>query len=165
MTPTTEQHTSRAATEQAFEAVRRRVSIGSNFVIAANGALGAVFGMLLARTGDGGPWTMVILAVLGAFGAAMWEISRMPIVAAGRLIEKRFPEAGNVLVTADELLTGALDVDDAAAARVFDRAAAVLARIDPVRAAMIGRRIAVSLLVIAASAAYIVWLWRDTMAG
>ena len=131
------------------------------FVIAANGALGAVFGTLLARSGDGGPWAMAVLAVLGAAGAGAWEAARRPTVAAGRLIEQRFPECGNVLVTADEILCGALEVNDAAAARVFDKAAAALARITPARAARAGRRIGISLLVIAASAAVVVMLWRN----
>jgi hypothetical protein len=161
----TTQQSSRDETRRAFEAVRRRADVGSAFVIAAHGSVGAVFGTMLALTGDGGLWTMGILGVLGAAGAAAWEAARRPAAAAGRMIEARFPECGNVLVTADEVLSGALEVNDAAAARVFDRAAAVLAGIDPLKAAMTARRVTVSLLVIAASLAYIVrlWvkLWRD----
>jgi hypothetical protein len=161
--PTSPPLSSRVLTERAFDAVRRRADLGGAFVVAAHGALGAVFGTMLARTGDGGPWSMAILGLLAAAGAAAWEAARRPAVAVGRLIEARFPECGNVLVTADEVLSGALDVNEAAAARVFDRAAAVLATIEPAKAAMILRRTVVSLLVIAASLAYVIKLWRDTL--
>ena len=158
---TATQGSAREQTERAFAMVRRRADLGSAFVIAAHASLGAVFGTMLARTGDGGPWTMAILGVLGALGAAAWEAARRPGVAVGRVIEARFPECGNVLVTADEVLAGTLEVNEAAAARVFDRAAAVLAGIDPLEAALIVRRVTISLLVMAASLAYVVKLWRD----
>ena len=158
-TPTSQD--ARRQTERTFEAVRRRADLGAAFVVGAHGAVGAVFGTMLARTGDGGPWTMAFLGLLGAAGAAAWEAARRPTVAAGRLIETRFPECGNVLVTADEVLTGALEVNEAAAGRVFDRAASVLATIEPLEAAMLPKRASISLLVIAASLAYIVKLWRD----
>ena len=134
--------------------------VASMFVVAAHAALGAAFGSLLVWMGEGGPWAMAALAVVAAAMSAAWAAGRLPEVAAGRLIERRFPECRNVLVTAEELLSGALDVSDAAAERVFGRAAAMLARIDAPAAAMTGRRIAASLAVIAASALAIVLLWR-----
>lgn len=150
----------RERTMHAFEAVRRRFIVGAVFVVLAQGALGAVFGMLLARTGDTGPWTKALLAVLGAMASAAWAFGRLPEPAAGRLIEQRFPQCRNVIVTAEEVLSGSIDASAEAAERIFTRAADMLARIDAPQAAMAGRRIAVSLAVIAASAAAITLLWR-----
>ena len=147
-------------TERAFEMVRRRMRVASSFVVAAHGAIGAAFGAALARMGEGGPWTMAILSALAAGGSAAWALGRLPNVAAGLLIERRFPGCRNVLVTADELLTGELEASDSARERVFERAAEVLAGIQPARAALIERRVAASTLVIAASAAAVVMLWR-----
>src|SRR5688572_30118957 len=96
----------RERTIHAFEAVRRRVYIATVFVVLAQGALGAVFGMLLARVDHTGPWATAILATLGAIASALWAAGRVPETAAGRLIERRFPECRNVLVTAEELLAG-----------------------------------------------------------
>jgi len=151
----------RDTTRRAFDAVRRRAAIGVMFVVAAHAALGAAFGAVLAWMGQGGPWAMLILALLAAVGSGAWAAGRMPAVPAGSLIERRFPGCRNVLVTADELLSGELDANDAAAARVFQRAADVLARIDPVRAASIGPRIGISVAVIAASAVILVLVWRN----
>ena len=153
--------TPREQTQRAFDAVRRRAGIGFMFVVAAHAALGAAFGAALAWMGQGGPWAMGVLAVLAAAGSGAWAAGRMPIVAAGNLIERRFPECRNVLVTADELLSGELDASDPAASRVFQRAAEFLSRIDPVSAAAIGPRIAISLAVIAASGAAVVFIWRN----
>ena len=149
----------RARTAHAFNALRRRVRVGSAFVVAAHGALGAAFGAALARMGEGGHWPMAVLAAAAATVSALWAAGRLPTVAAGRIIEQRFPDCGNVLVTADELLTGALEASDTAAARVFQRAAELLARIEPARAAAIERRVAASCAAIAASAAVIAWMW------
>ncbi|MEX2271316.1 MAG: hypothetical protein WD690_07605 [Vicinamibacterales bacterium] len=149
----------KARTIEAFESVRRRVLVASVFVVTAHGALGAAFGSLLAWIGDGGPWAMAALALVAGAMSAAWAAGRLPAVAAGRLIERRFPECRNVLVTAEELLAGALEATDDAADRVFNRAAAMLARIEPSRAAMVGRRIVASLAVIAASALVIALLW------
>lgn len=141
--------------------MRRRAGIGFAFVVAAHAAVGAAFGAVLAWTGQGGPWAVVALALLAAVGSGAWAAGRTPAVAAGSLIERRFPECRNLLVTADELLAGTLDASDAAAARVFQKAADALARIEPARAASIGPRIGISLAVIAASAAIIVFVWRN----
>jgi len=103
---------------------------------------------------------MGALTVVAGLLSAGWAAGRLPAMAAGRLIERRFPECRNVLVTAEELLSGALDATDQAAERVFARAAEVLERIDAAKAAMAGPRIAASLAVMAASALAIVWLWR-----
>lgn len=150
----------RERTVHAFEAVRRRVIVGATFVVLAHAALGAVFGMLLARTDETGPWTRVALAAFGALGSALWAISRLPDPAPGRLIERHFPQCRNVIVTAEEVLAGSIESSTDAADRIFTRAADMLARIDAPRAAMAGRRIAVSLAVIAASAVAVVFLWR-----
>ena len=149
----------RERTMRAFEAVRRRVILGAAFVVLAQAALGAVFGMVLARTGETGPWTRVALAVIGGLASAAWAIGRLPDPAPGRLIEQRFPQCRNVIVTAEEVLAGSIESSPDAAERIFTRAADMLARIDAPQAAMTGRRIAVSLAVIAASAAAIVLLW------
>lgn len=152
--------TARERTMQAFEAVRRRVVVGAAFVVLAQAALGAVFGMLLARTDDTGPWTKVALAVIGGMASAAWAFGRLPEPAPGRLIEQRFPQCRNVIVTAEEVLAGSIESSADATDRIFTRAAGMLARIDAPRAAMAGRRIAVSVAVIAACAAAIVFLWR-----
>lgn len=152
-------HEARERTIQAFAGVRRRVILGAVFVVMAQAALGAVFGTLLARTGDTGPWTRALLAALGALASAAWAASRLPEPAPSRLIERRFPECRNVLVTAEELLSGSIDASGEAGDRIFARAADMLARIDAPRAAMAGRRIAISLAVIAASAVAITLLW------
>src|SRR5688500_14484862 len=109
----------RARIVDAFSAVQRRVAVASAFLLLAHASLGALFGTLLAALGDGGPWPMVILAALGAAGSAAWTFARLPDVAAGRLIEARFPECRNILITADEVLSGTLAIDDGAADRVF----------------------------------------------
>lgn len=150
----------RARTERAFEAVRRRMRVGAGFVVAAHAGLGAAFGAALAWMGEGGPWMIGVLSILGAAGSGAWAAGRLPAVAAGRLIERRFPECRNVLVTADEILSGELDVSDAARDRVFTRASEIVARIEPVRAAMIKRRVALSSLVILASLSIVGLVWR-----
>lgn len=150
----------RERTVHAFETVRRRVLIGATFVVLAQAALGAVFGMVLARTGETGPWTRVALAVIGAIASAAWAIGRLPDPAPGRLIERRFPQCRNVILTAEEVLAGSIESSTDAAERIFTRAADMLARIDAPQAAMAGRRIAVSLAVIAASAVAITLLWQ-----
>lgn len=150
----------RERTLHAFEAVRRRVMLGATFVVLAHAALGAVFGMLLARTDDTGTLTRVALAVLGAIASTLWAVGRLPEPAPGRLIEQYFPQCRNVIVTAEEVLAGSIESSAGAADRIFTRAADMLASIDAPRAAMAGRRVAVSLAVIAASAVAIVLLWR-----
>jgi hypothetical protein len=150
----------RERTLHAFEAVRRRVVLGAIFVVLAHAALGAVFGMLLARTDETGAVTRAALALLGAIASALWAIGRLPEPAPGRLIEQHFPQCRNVIVTAEEVLAGSIESSAGATDRIFTRAADMLARIDAPRAAMAGRRIAVSLAVIAASAVAIVFLWR-----
>jgi hypothetical protein len=150
----------RTRTMQAFEAVRRRARLGSAFVVAAHGALGAAFGTALARMGDGGPWAMASLAIVAGIISAGWSAGRLPVVAAGRVIEARYPNCRNVLVTAEELLSGELEVNAQAAERVFERAAGLLDGIDAPAAARVGPRIAASAAVIAASTAIILWFWR-----
>lgn len=152
----------RARTARVFEDVRRRVRVGAAFAVTAHGALGAAFGAALARMGEGGHWPMAALAAVAGMTSALWTAGRLPRVAAGRVIEQRCPGCRNVLVTADELLSGALDASDAAAARVFHRASALVARGEPARAAAIERRVAASCAAIAASAAAIAWMWRTT---
>jgi hypothetical protein len=134
--------------------------VASVFVVIAHGALGAAFGSILGWMGQAGPWSMAGLTVLAGVVSAGWAAGRLPAVAAGRLIERRFPECRNVLVTAEELLSGALEASDQAAERVFARAAEILQRIDAAKAAMVGPRIATSLAVMSASALAIVLLWR-----
>ena len=150
----------REQTIQAFETVRRRFILGAVFVVLAQAALGAVFGVLLSRIDHTGPWTTIVLAVLGALASGAWAFGRLPEPAAGRLIERRFPECRNVVVTAEEVLAGSIDSSAEATDRIFARAAEMLARIDAPKAAMAGRRIAVSLAVIIASAVAITLLWR-----
>jgi hypothetical protein len=150
----------REKTIEAFATVRRRFILGAVFVVLAQAALGAVFGMLLARIDRTGPWATGALAVLGALASGAWAFGRLPEPAAGRLIERRFPECRNVVVTAEEVLAGSIESSAEAADRIFTRAADMLARIDAPQAAMAGRRIAVSLAVILASAIAITLLWR-----
>ena len=150
----------RERTLHAFETVRRRVVIGAVFVVLAHAALGAVFGVLLARTGEPNAWTTVALAIVGATASAVWAAGRLPDPAPGRVIEQYFPQCRNVILTAEEVLSGSIEASAEAADRIFTRAAEMLARIDAPRAAMAGRRIAISLAVIAASAVAIVLLWR-----
>src|SRR5688500_242420 len=130
----------RARIVHAFGVVRRRVAITSGLLLFAHGALGALFGTLLAAIGGGGLVAMALLAALGAAGSAAWTSARLPDVAPGRLIERRFPDCRNVFITADEVLSGALDVDDAAAERVFARAAGMLERVDAPSVVAVGRR-------------------------
>lgn len=153
--------TPRERTRDAFAAVRRRAGIGFAFVVAAHAAAGGAFGAVLAWMGQGGPWAVIALALLAAAGSGAWAAGRKPAVAAGSLIERRFPECRNLLVTADELLSGTLEASDAAASRVFQKAADALARIDAVRAASVGPRIGLSLAVIAGSAMIILFVWRN----
>lgn len=150
----------RARTLTAFGIVRRRVRTASIFIVFAHGAAGAVFGLLLAWLGEGSRGTAVALAVVAAAVSAAWAAGRQPAVEAGRLLERRFPGCRNVLVTADELLSGALQASDAATVRVLDRAAAIIATVEPRRAAMLKRRVAMSLAAIAASAAIATVIWR-----
>ena len=150
----------RARIVEAFGSIRRRAAIVSAFLIVAHGALGALFGTLLAWSGGSGAWGMGILAILAAAGSAAWTLARLPAVAAGRLLEQRFPECRNVFITADEVLDGTLDVNETAAERVFARAAGMLAEIDTSRAVAVGRRVTISLAVTAASAAVITMIWR-----
>lgn len=154
---------SRARIVDVFGTVRRRVAIASGFLLFAHGALGALFGTLLAWIGGSGPWAMAALAAFGAAGSMAWTFARLPDVAPGRLIEGRFPDCRNVFITADEVLSGALAVDDAAAERVFARAAGMLARIDASSAVAVGTRAAVSLAVVAASAIGIVLIFRAAL--
>lgn len=153
----------RARIVDTFGAVRRRVAVTSAFLLLAHGALGALFGTLLASIGEGGPSAMAVLGALGAAGSAAWTFARLPDVAAGRLIERRFPECRNVFITADEVLSGTLDVDDAAAERVFARAAETLGRIDTSRVVAVGTSVALSLAVAAASAVGIALIWRGAL--
>lgn len=150
----------RAKTGRAFQVVRRRAAVAAVFRVVMHGAFGAVFGTLLAATGDAGPWLTGALAFAGAAAAALWAGVRLPRVEAGQLIERRFPECGNVLITADEVLAGALDVTAAAADRVFARAASVLDGIDARRAVDLAGPASRALLATAASAAVVIWIWR-----
>ncbi|MDQ3169090.1 MAG: hypothetical protein M3Q55_02990 [Acidobacteriota bacterium] len=155
--------TPRARIVDTFGAVRRRVAITSAFLLLAHGALGALFGTVLAAAGDGGPWAMAVLAALGAAGSAAWTFVRLPDVAAGQLIERRFHDCRNVFITADEVLSGALEVNDTAADRVFARAADMLVRIDTSNVVAVGPRVAISLAVAAASAVCIALIWRTAL--
>lgn len=140
--------------------VRRRAAVAAFFGVAMHGAFGAVFGTLLAATGDGGPWLTGALALAGAAAAALWAGARLPRVEAGQLIERRFPACGNVLITADEVLAGALEVSAPAADRVFARAASMLDGIDARRAVGLAGPASRALLAAAASAAAVIWIWR-----
>lgn len=149
----------RAIIDSAFRDVRRRAACVAVFRVASHAAFGAVFGTLLALTGDAAPWSMALLAVVGAVASALWTGVRLPGVDAGRAIERRFPECRNVLITADEILLGSLDATGAAADRVFTRAAETLAGIDARRAVGVAGPLASALLALAASAAVIMWAW------
>ncbi|MDQ3070195.1 MAG: hypothetical protein M3R55_10760 [Acidobacteriota bacterium] len=153
--------TPRDRTVDAFEAVRRLASIGSTCEVIAHGALGAAFGSILAWSGGAGTLLMGALTLAGALISAAWAAGRLPAVAAGRMIERRYPECRNVLVTAEELLAGTLEADAPSTDRVFQRAADMLTRIDAHRASGAARRVAVSVAVTSACAAVIVALWRS----
>ncbi len=155
----------RMKTERAFEAVRGRVRVADTFAVAAHTSLGAAFGAMLAWMGQGGLWWLIALTGGGALASGLWALARLPVVAAGRVIERRYPECRNVLVTADELLGGSLEASDGAAARVFYRAADLLGRIDAARAASIAPRVAVSALTIVASAVAVVAIARALLSG
>lgn len=150
----------REHTVAAFETVRRRVNMASAFVVIAHAALGAAFGAALGWYGGSPPWVRLLLAAVAAAASGAWAFGRRPEVAAGRLIERRHPECRNVLVTAEELLSGSLDTSGAAAERVFHRAAEMLRQIDARRAAAVETRIALSLAVTAVCASLVYWLWR-----
>ena len=156
---------SRARIVEAFGSIRRRAAVASAFLVVAHGALGALFGTLLAWSGDSGPWAMAMLAGLAAAGSAAWTLARLPAVAAGRLLEQHFPECRNVFITADEVLDGTLDVNETAAERVFARAAGMLSDIDTSSAVAVGNRVTISLAVTAASAAAIALIWRAALSG
>lgn len=150
----------RARTGDALHAVRRRAAAAAALRVTSHAAFGAVFGTVLAATGDAGPWLTGALAAAGAAAAALWAGARLPRVEAGRLIERRFPDCRNVLVTADEVLTGALDVPAAAAERVFARAAMTLDGIDVRRAVDLARPASRAVLAVAASAVTVLWIRR-----
>lgn len=150
----------RARTAAAFDGVRRRAAVAQACRVVSHGALGAVFGALLALTGDATPWLIAALAAAGAGGAAAWVAVRLPRVDAGRLIERRFPECRNVLITADEVLGGTLDVTDAAAERVFTRATETLDRIDARRAVGLAGPVAVAGVTVVSAAAAVVYICR-----
>ena len=150
----------RAKTGRAFRAVRRRAAAAAAFRVSAHAAFGAVFGTILAVTGDAGPWLTGALAVAGAAASALWAGMRLPRVEPGRLIERRFPECRNVLITADEVMAGALDVPEAAAERVFARASATLDGIDARRAVDLAGAASRAVLAAAASTAAVIWMCR-----
>lgn len=150
----------RVRTGRAFRAVRRRAATAAALGVASHAAFGAVFGTVLAATGDAGPWLTGALVCAGAAASAIWAVLRLPRVEAGRLIERRFPECRNVLVTADEVLAGALDVSSAAAERVFARASATLEGIDVRRAVDLAGPASRTLMAAVASAAAILWIRR-----
>ena len=153
----------RERTAEAFRSVRRRSWLTSACLVAAHAALGALFGTLLAWLGDGSRWALGVLSVLGAAGSAAWTLARLPDVSAGRLIERRFPACRNVVITADEVLSGALAVTEPAAGRVFERAAGMLGGVDVRNAVPVWRAVSLSLVVVAASAAVIALIWRAAL--
>lgn len=155
----------RMKTQRAFDTVRSRVRVADTFAVAAHASLGAAFGAMLAWMGQGGIWWLMPLIAGGAAGSGLWALARLPVVAAGRVIERRFPECRNVLVTADELLEGSLEASDGSAARVFHRAADLLGRIDLARAARIAPRVGVSALTIFASALVVLAISRALLSG